>query len=109
MSAEEYHAVTPKNRRRAARHKASGTVLLDGIEHPLVDWSSSGFLASGYRGEHISGDRLTAQFSLDIDEDPYVFHCKIFIVRVDRGSSNIAGIFIEMQAKDRLKIVQHLG
>ncbi len=86
----------------------AGAIRLDGKDYPLIDWSSGGFLADGYRGPHHNGDRLDAHFTIRLDDDPYEFDCKVFVVRIDEVHRNIAGIFIEMKAKDRLKIAQYL-
>ncbi len=97
----------PEMRREIREPVSDGTAQIDGADCPLIDWSASGFLASGYRGAAKRGDRPELHFTVHLKGEPFYFHCKALIVRVDRAKQHVAGVFVDMDVEDRLAINQY--
>ncbi len=96
-----------QNMRREGRETAKGFVEIEDTSYPLVDWSASGFKASGFAGGFARGDRVPVEFSIELDGETYFFICKAFIVWASTEQAAFAGAFVEMDQGDRLAISQY--
>ena len=101
---------TPAERRREGRRPVQdGDVEIGGARYPLQDWSSSGFLAHGYDGEHETGQRVDIAISVRDGAQPVEFACKAILVRVDRDSGKLVGAFVELETALRVELARHFG
>jgi len=100
---ETSEEVAERRREDRVEH-TEGVIELNGESLPLVDWSSSGFLASGYSGDLEPGDRIPIRVCVVIEDVENFFDCKAIVVRVNEESQEIAGAFVEMDVEDRLAI-----
>jgi hypothetical protein len=96
-----------KDRRREERAAANGSVKIGARTFELIDWSSSGFRAEG--GVEVSNetDRVPIEFTITIDEEDYFFECNAFIVRSDPEQTRFAGVFVDLDERDRLAVAQY--
>ena len=95
------------DKRREDRKASSGTVRIADKNYDLVDWSSSGFQARGFKGSFALGDRVAIEFTVDIQDESYFFECHAIIVRTDVMTGRFAGAFVAMDEQDRLAVVQY--
>ena len=96
-----------KDRRREGRESAHGTVRFGGRTYDLLDWSSSGFRAEGAVDAPNETDRVPIEFTITIDEEDYYFECNAFIVRSDLTECLFAGVFVDLDERDRLAVAQY--
>ena len=96
-----------KDRRREGRQAAHGTVRIGGRTYELIDWSSSGFRAEGALEVSNEPDRIPIEFTITIDEEDYFFECNAFIVRSDPTQAGFAGVFVDLDERDRLAVAQY--
>ena len=94
-------------KRREERQATSGAVRIAHKNYDLVDWSSSGFQARGYKGGFELSDRLAIEFTVDIQDESYFFECHAIVVRTDSAGGRFAGAFVAMDDRDRLAVVQY--
>ncbi len=94
-------------KRREDRKATSGAVRIAGRNYDLVDWSSSGFQARGYKGGFELSDRLAIEFTVDIQDESYFFECNAIVVRTDSTGGRFAGAFVNMDEEDRLAVKQY--
>ena len=97
----------PRGRRREDREAAQGSVKIAGAEYRLIDWSSSGFQANGAVDALKEGLRVPIEFNVTIGEQDYFFECNAFIVRADSAKKRFAGVFVDMDERDRLAVDQY--
>jgi hypothetical protein len=83
------------DRRRGLRVEAprdTATVFVDGVPHPLKNWSAHGFLAGPYTGPRAVGEKCV--ISLSIRQDPFAIAFATEVVIVRKDGSDIAGRFV---------------
>lgn len=97
----------PRGRRREGREAARGGVKIAGQEYRLIDWSSSGFQANGSVDALKESARIPVEFTVSIGEQDYFFECNAFIVRADSAEKRFAGVFVDMDERDRLAVDQY--
>ncbi len=73
-----------------------GTVVIDDQTYPLKNWSTRGFLASSYTGDHKEGDRISVRFSVLFVERQLEFSGEAQVIRVDAGRQELAGLLVLM-------------
>lgn len=97
------------DKRREDREPVGGLVLVANKTYPLVDWSSSGFLAKGYGDGLNKGERHPIEFTVFIDDESYHFECSAIIVRTDPEEGLLAGAFVLMAEDDRLAVARYFA
>ncbi len=96
------------DRRRARREDVRlGTVEIGGRAYPVRNWSSTGFLAVPYDGEHSEGDSVDIHFEVQLSANTIAFFCKAILVRVDPRSRELAGVFTMMDRESRIAVARH--
>ena len=73
-----------------------GTVVIGDQTYPLKNWSTRGFLASLYTGDHKEGDRISVRFSVSFVERQLEFSGEARVIRVDAESQELAGLLVVM-------------
>ncbi len=110
MAEDRLVRVAPEFRyenRREGRRPVFGSARINGQSFPLIDWSSSGFCASGYEGGFYVGERCDLELTLNLNDQETFFTCRTFIVRTDAAGQQIAGVFLEMDPRDRLALAEY--
>ncbi len=82
------------------------TVRIDGTSYPLKNWSSGGFLALSYSGDHEVGDAVEIVFKVPFVGLYREFTGSANVVRVIENEGEIAGLLITMDdqwSNDALK------
>ena len=74
----------------------NGTVVIDDQTYPLKNWSTRGFLAMSYTGDHKEGDRISVRFSVLFVERQLEFSGEARVIRVDAESGELAGLLVLM-------------
>ena len=102
---EQGGAAQDQDRRREPREVvADGTVEIDGVSCPLSNWSSTGFMAARYAGDHQEGDRVDIVFEVLLPDGPLAFRCQAIVVRADNKRHEFAGVFVMMEREARLAV-----
>ena len=73
-----------------------GTVVIEDQTYPLANWSTRGFLASSYTGDHGEGDRISVSFSVLFVKRQLEFSGKARVTRVDAELQELAGRLMVM-------------
>ena len=73
-----------------------GTVVIGDQTYPLKNWSTRGFLASSYTGDHKEGDRISVRFSVLFVERQLEFSGKARVIKVDAERQELAGRLVVM-------------
>jgi hypothetical protein len=73
-----------------------GTVVIGDQTYPLKNWSTRGFLASSYTGDHKEGDRISVRFSVLFVERQLEFSGEARVIRVDAERQELAGLLVLM-------------
>ncbi len=73
-----------------------GTVVIDDQTYPLKNWSTRGFLAMSYTGNHKEGDRISVRFSVLFVERQLEFSGEARVIRVDAERQELAGLLVLM-------------
>ena len=73
-----------------------GTVVIGDQTYPLKNWSTRGFVASSYTGDHKEGDRISVSFSVLFVNRQLEFSGKARVVRVDAELQELAGRLVLM-------------
>ena len=73
-----------------------GTVVISDQTYPLANWSTRGFLASSYTGDHKKGDRISVSFSVLFVNRQLEFSGKARVIRVDAELQELAGRLMVM-------------
>jgi hypothetical protein len=95
-------------RRRESREGiAFGAIRIDGMSCPLKNWSTSGFLAGGYTGNHKHGDHVGIALSVQLPGRSFEMTCKGIVVRADPQAREIAGVFTLVGPDDRVALERH--
>ena len=97
----------PDDSRREGRRRDRGCVKIAGSDYDIVDWSSSGFQAKGPVAGLDRGERVSIEFTVNIDDIDYFFECRAVIVRLDDDPQRLAAVFVEMDDEDRLAVAQY--
>ena len=93
------------DRRRGLRVDAppdTATVSVDGVPHPLKNWSAHGFLAGPYTGPRIVGDKCVV--NLNIRQDPFAIAFAAEVVIVRKDGSDIAGRFVFLPPENKAQV-----
>ncbi len=86
-----------KERRSESRLPVEhGTVVIGDQTYPLKNWSTRGFLASSYTGDHKEGDRISIRFSVAFVERQLEFSGEARVIRVDAEAQELAGLLVLM-------------
>lgn len=74
-----------RQRRRGERiESADARVFIDNKEHPVLDWSESGFRIASYGGSPEKGERFAFRFALPLtNEDVFEFEAWAEVVEND--------------------------
>jgi hypothetical protein len=96
-----------ERRREFRENVAFGAIRIDGTSCPLKNWSTSGFLAGGYAGNHTEGDQVDVALSVQLPGRTFEMTCKGIIVRVDPQAREIAGVFTLVGTDDRIALQSH--
>lgn len=97
-----------RDRRRERREEVTlGTVEIGGRICPVKNWSATGFLAAPCDCKYRDGDSVDIRFEVDIPGKSVRFTCKAILVRVDRESGEVAGVFTMMDQDDRVLLADH--
>ncbi len=73
-----------------------GTIVIGDQTYPLKNWSTRGFLASSYTGDHEEGDRISVSFSVLFVNRQLEFSGKARVIRVDAELQELAGRLVVM-------------
>ncbi len=76
-----------------------GTVVIGDQTYPLKNWSTRGFVASSYTGDHREGDRISVSFSVLFVNRQLEVSGKARVVRVDAEHQELAGRLVAMGAE----------
>lgn len=98
-------ASTGADRRRGLRVDApqdTATVSVDGVPHPLKNWSQHGFLAGPYAGQRTVGDKCVV--NLNIRQDPFTIAFAAEVVIVRREGDDIAGRFVFLPPENKAQV-----
>ncbi|MEM7169376.1 MAG: hypothetical protein AAF530_04360 [Pseudomonadota bacterium] len=106
MTGSACRSIVDDDNRREERVPLMGSACVNGLDFVLVDWSSSGFCASGYKGGLETKGRYALEMNVELEGAEYFFTCVTYIVRADKESGQVAGAFLEMDPEDRLAIAQ---
>lgn len=110
LFARKAESVVLQERRDGDRRPVkNGSVELDGVCYPLVNWSYSGFLARGYGGARQSRERVDVTLTFDLDDGPFEFTTKVYLVQVDREGEQLVGSFVEMSPALRVEMARRIG
>lgn len=97
-----------RDRRRETREAVSlGTVEIRGRSCPVKNWSATGFLAGPCDCGCVEGDSVDISFHVEIPGKSFRFECKAILVRVDKKSGEVAGVFTMMDRENRILIANH--
>lgn len=96
-------------RREGREAVIKGHVTIAGAAYDLSNWSASGFLVAGYRGELERGDRVAIEFTVLLPGGPLTFSCHAFVVRADRSRQELAAAFVSMDRADRRALTEHFA
>ena len=109
LFARNAEPVVVHERRDGARRPVKyGSVELDGARYSLVNWSYSGFLARGYTGDRKSRERVDVKLTFQLDDGPFEFTSKVYLVQVDRDGNKLVGSFVEMSPALRVEMARRI-
>ncbi len=76
-----------RDRRSDRVESTDANVYIDGIAHPVLDWSESGFRLANYEGSPATGERFAFRFELPLtSEDVFEFEAWAEVMdNSDRG------------------------
>jgi len=95
-------------RRREPREDVSlGTVEINGRRFTVKNWSSTGFLAGPCDSGHREGDTVEIHFGVQVPNETIAFSCQAIVVRVDKQSKELAGVFTMMDRDARIMVAKH--
>lgn len=95
-------------RRREPREGVSlGTVEINGRRFTVKNWSSTGFLAGPCDADHREGDTVGIRFGVQVPNESITFSCHAIVVRVDKQSKELAGVFTMMDRDARILVAKH--
>lgn len=97
----------PERRREQREEIGFGSVRIDEVSCPIKNWSTSGFRAGGYIGNHKEGDTVALSLSVHLPGRVFEMRCNGIVVRIDRQAREIAAVFTRVDAGDRVAIVHH--
>ena len=110
LFARKAETVVVNERRDGERRPVeNGSVELDGVRYPLVNWSYSGFLARDYTGDRKSRERVDVKLTFELDDGPFEFTSKAYLVQVDRDGNKLVGSLVEMSPALRVEMARRVG
>lgn len=100
------------SRRAERRHErredvSIGTVEIDGRRFTVKNWSSTGFLAAPCDTDHREGDTVGIRFDVQVPNETIAFSCQAIVVRVDKHSKEVAGVFTMMDRDARIMVAKY--
>ncbi len=96
------------DKRRERREEVKlGTVEIDGRSYPVKNWSSTGFLAMPCDCPRREGDGVDIRFRIEVPGSTIHFACKAIIVRADKETGEVAGVFTMMDRETRVLVARH--
>jgi len=103
----------PRNGERShheGREEAiDGTVQIRGAMYPVKNWSSRGFLAAFCGADCKVADRVNITFAVPSAAGNLEFDCRAIVVRVDKDTQQLAGVFISLDESAQKAISVHFG
>lgn len=82
--------------RRGERVESTdANVYIDGVSHPVIDWSESGFRLANYEGSPAKGERFNFRFELPLTSED-VFEFEAWAEVVENGSRGLATQYLHL-------------
>lgn len=96
------------DRRRERREAVTlGTVRISGRSFPIRNWSSTGFLVASCDADYREGDGVDIDFQAELPGKSIRFACRAIVVRFDRATGELAGVFTMMDRDTRIMVAHH--
>jgi len=96
------------DRRRELRERpVRGSVIIDDVSYEIFDWSSSGVCVRGYDGDAEDGHRTRSRVHIVLPDMVFDFGCDLVLVRLDRASKQLAGVFTALSREVRVAVAAH--
>ena len=84
-----------RNRRGDRVESADANVYIDGVAHPVIDWSESGFRLTNFDSSPAKGERFNFRFELPLTSDD-VFEFEAWAEVVDNSSRGLAAQYLHL-------------
>ncbi|WP_343562531.1 hypothetical protein [Kiloniella sp. b19] len=95
-------------RREKRETDVNGTILINGIHYPMVDWSFSGFSVKDFEDTVYRGDRLPISVQVETSKGAsFTFDCTMIVVRFAEDSKELAGAFVEVPQDVRVALADY--
>lgn len=92
-----------RGRRGDRVESTDANVYIDGVAHPLLDWSESGFRIANFADPPAKGERFAFRFELPLtSEDVFEFEAWAEVVDIGRRGLAVRYLHLEQEVADRI-------
>jgi len=86
-----------RDRRSERVESSDANVFIDGVEHPVMDWSESGYRLTNYADSPAKGERFAFRFELPLTSED-VFEFEAWAEVVENGNRGITVRYLHLDA-----------